>query len=218
MLPFTLDQFTAVFVAYNDAIWPAQIAAYVIGIAMLGLLFRPGRTADRLMAGGLALMWAWTGIGYHWLNFAAINRAAYGFAALFVIQAAVLVYYGVMRNRLRFGFEPGAAGVLGGVFLVYALVLYPLIGLSTGHAYPATPVFGVTPCPVTIFTFGLLLLTTAPMPRSVLILPFLWSLIGGSAAFLLGIQQDWPLLVSGLIAIPVIVFHDRHIHAPPVAA
>jgi hypothetical protein len=218
MLPFTLDQFISILVAYNQAIWPAQIVAYVIGLAMLGLFFRPGLMANRLIAGGLVLMWAWTGIAYHWLQFTTINSAAYGFAALFVVQAAVLFYCGVMRDRLRFGIENGPAAILGAVYVVYAIALYPLIGMWTGHIYPDSPVFGVTPCPVTIFTFGLLLMTTARVPWPVLVIPLLWSLVGGSAAFLLGIQQDWLLLVSGIIAIPVIVMHGRHGHAPTVAA
>ena len=98
MLPFTLDQFISVLIAYNHAIWPIQIVAYVVGLAMLGLLFRPGLTSSRLIAGGLALMWAWTGIAYHWLQFTTINRAAYGFAALFIVQAAVLV---LLRRHAR---------------------------------------------------------------------------------------------------------------------
>ena len=31
MLPFTPEQFLAVFVNYNNAIWPIQIAAYLLG-------------------------------------------------------------------------------------------------------------------------------------------------------------------------------------------
>src|SRR5260370_12258317 len=34
------------------------------------------------------------------------------------------------------------------------------------------PMFGVTPCPVTIFTFGLLLLTVCPVPRWLFVIPF----------------------------------------------
>ena len=41
--------------------------------------------------------------------------------------------------------------------------------------------FGVTPCPVTIFTFGLFLLTVRRFSYWLLIIPFVWSLIGGSA-------------------------------------
>jgi hypothetical protein len=71
--------------------------------------------------------------------------------------------------------------------------------------------FGITPCPVTIFTFGMFLLTTKPIPRWLLIISFVWSLIGGSAAFLLSVPQDWLLLVSGLISMPLIVFSDRNL-------
>ena len=40
-------------------------------------------------------------------------------------------------------------------------------------------------------------------------IPFIWSLIGGSAAILLDVRQDWLLLVSGLIAVPA-SSRDRH--------
>lgn len=71
--------------------------------------------------------------------------------------------------------------------------------------------FGITPCPVTLFTFGFLLMTTARVSMWVLVVPFLWSLIGGSAAVLLAIPQDWILLVSGVVTIPLIVLRDRKI-------
>jgi hypothetical protein len=58
------------------------------------------------------------------------------------------------------------------------------------------PMFGITPCPVTIFTFGLFLLA-APVSRWLLVVPVLWALIGGSAAFVLHVPQDWMLLASG---------------------
>jgi uncharacterized protein DUF6064 len=49
--------------------------------------------------------------------------------------------------------------------------------MATGHRYPEMPMFGVTPCPVTIFTFGLLLLTVRPVPRSLFVIPFVWSAV-----------------------------------------
>ena len=90
--------------------------------------------------------------------------------------------------------------------MAYAAIAYPLIGVATGHRYPEMPMFGVTPCPVTIFTFGMLLLTMRPVPRWLLVIPFVWSLIGGSAAILLNVPQDWLLLVSGFIAVTIDVF------------
>ncbi len=207
MLPFTSEQFLAVFVHYNQAIWPAQVVAYIPGLLVLLLL--PGRSdrSDRSIAAILALMWGWTGIGYHLLFFAAINKAAYGFSAMFIVQAALFAYMGVWR-RIRFGFRGSARAWAGIAFIVYAMVLYPLIGQASGHGYPELPMFGVTPCPVTIFTFGALLLTRRPPLTVLFVIPLLWSLIGGSAAFLLGIPQDWPLLVSGILP-AAFVFHTR---------
>jgi uncharacterized membrane protein YphA (DoxX/SURF4 family) len=61
---------------------------------------------------------------------------------------------------------------------------------------------------VTIFTFGVLLLTTDRIPRWLLIIPVIWSFVGGSAAFLLGVAPDWLLLVSGVMTI--VLLNTRH--------
>jgi hypothetical protein len=80
-----------------------------------------------------------------------------------------------------------------------------------GHSSLELPMFGVTPCPVTIFTFGMLLLTRQPVPRLLLAIPVLWSLVGGSAAMLLRVPQDWLLLVSGAIAVALLIRRDRRL-------
>lgn len=106
MLPFTRDQFLANLVAYNEAIWPAQLAAFALGLLAVALLFWRRQMADRLIVGTLAIMWLWTGVGYHWLHFAEINKAALIFGGLFVAPGAMLAYVGVVRERtaLRAGF------------------------------------------------------------------------------------------------------------------
>ena len=200
MLPFTREQFLAVFVQYNAGVWPAQIVAYLLGIAMVILVFVPTTGRNRLIALGLAAMWGWTGVVYHWGYFSAINQAAPLFAALFVRQAVRFLYYGAIRERLKFRASCGPRAWVGWALVGYAAVLYPLIGFRIGHSFEEVPMFGITPCPVTIFTLGLLLLA-APMPRGLLAIPFLWSLVGGSAAFLLGVPQDWVLLLAGIAAL-----------------
>ena len=55
-------------------------------------------------------------------------------------------------------------------------------------------------------------MTTRRFSYWLLVIPFIWSLIGGSAAILLDVRQDWLLLVSGLIAVPNIV-RDRQAQA-----
>jgi hypothetical protein len=205
MLPFSYEQFVELFVVYNDAIWPTQLVAYVLAIVMLVGL---ANGATKLVGAGLALMWLWSGIGYHWLHFTSINNAAWAFGALFVLQGVLLLWMSVASQRLKFGTGEGALGVLGWALVGYATIIYPLVGVLTGHSYPQMPMFGVTPCPVTIFTFGLLLLAKPTVPWWVLVVPLVWSLIGGSAAFLLRVPQDWFLLLSGLAVFPI-VLRDR---------
>jgi hypothetical protein len=208
MLPFTREQFVGVFVDYNTAIWPAQWVAYLLGLIAVVALMRGSPPANRVIALVLATMWTWTGVAYHGLFFARINPLAVVFGGLFVVQGMLFISAGVAARRLVFARSAGLASVLGWMLIAYAAVLYPLLGQATGHAYPAQPMFGTTPCPVTLFTFGVLLLTSDPVPRWLLIIPLAWSLVGGSAAFLLGVPQDWPLLFSGF-AVLLLIVQDR---------
>ena len=212
MLPFTHEQFLDVFARHNVAVWPMQVVAYVVAAAMVAVLVRPGPLSGRLIGAGLAGMWLWTGIGYHWMFFAGINRAAWLFGALFVAQGLLLVVATVIQDGLKFVPSNTPSSWLGGCFMAYAAVVYPVLGLATGHAYPAMPMFGITPCPVTIFTFGLFLLASSAISRWLLAIPLIWSLIGGSAAVLLNVPQDWFLLFSGIGIVPI-VLRGRRRHA-----
>lgn len=197
MLPFTHAQFLDVFAAYNAAAWPSQAVAYGLAAAMLASLVAGTPHRGRIVAAGLGLMWLWTGVVYHWLYFTAINKAAWAFGALFVVQGLLFL---LASARGMLGYEGPVAKVprlVGWGLIAYAAVVYPLLGQVLGPGYPRTPTFGITPCPVTLLTFGLLLLAGAPVSRWLLVVPVVWSVVGGSAAFLLQVPQDWPLLLSG---------------------
>lgn len=112
----------------------------------------------------------------------------------------MLFWFRLWHARLRIGVRPDLAGAAGILFVVYAAIFYPLLGLAAGHIYPAVPKFGITPCPLTIFTLGILLLAR-PAPPILLIVPVIWSLIGGTAAFLPQVPQDWPLLLSSPLTV-----------------
>lgn len=210
MLPFTREQFFGTFADYNTAVWPAQIVAHLLGLVVVAALLRPSVPGHRRVAVVLAAMWAWTGGVYHGLFFARINPAALAFGALFVVQGVLFFIAGVTSRRLVFGPSAGVTAMTGWALVVYAAVVYPLLGPWAGHGYPAQPTFGITPCPLTLFSFGVLLLTRSSVPRWLLVIPVGWSLLGGSAAFLLGVPQDWPLLFSGLAALRLIVRDRRH--------
>ncbi|MDX1606751.1 MAG: DUF6064 family protein [Candidatus Competibacterales bacterium] len=208
-LPFTIEAFFRVFADYNRAIGPMPVLAYLLGLAVVVLAWRPAPWAGRTIGGILAGFWLWMGIVYHGLFFAPINPAAYAFGGLFVVQAALLAWQSVIRDRLWFPPRRDPRAVVGWLAIAYALLLYPLLGQLAGHGYPRAPLFGVAPCPTTIFTLGLLLLADR-VPGSLWPIPLLWSLIGGTAAWLLAVPEDLGLWAAGLATIVLLLTDFRH--------
>jgi hypothetical protein len=193
-LPFSRDEFFDLFAAYNGALWPAVAALWAASaLAAVWLLSSP-RSRDRWISGLLAVHWAWSAVAYHVVFFTRINPAAWLFAALFLLQAALFFWFGVIRGHLSFMSSRTAWTPIGWWLVAYAL-LYPAVNAVEHGSLLKIPTFGL-PCPTAIFTVGLLLLA-APRSRSLAIVPIIWSAIGGSAAFLLGVSADYALPVAG---------------------
>jgi hypothetical protein len=208
-MPFTTEQFLAVFAEYNLAVWPNQVGAYVLGAAAVLMLFWRLRQSDRIIAGVLAFFWIFMGGVYHLGFFTEINNAAWLFGTAFLVQAGLFIHEGIVRGDLEFGFKPGVYSITGMLFILYAAAVYPLIGSALGHGWPGSPAFGIAPCPGTIFTFGMLLLTTRRVPKHLLVIPALWSLVGFTAALSLGIKEDVGLLIAGVVGTVLLVARDR---------
>jgi hypothetical protein len=205
MLPFTRDAFVQVFAAYNNQLWPLVVLLWVLAaLAFAAMMHAPQR--HRFVTAVLVVQWTWAALAYHLAFFTAINPAAWLFAVLFLVEAALLFWYGVLCDGIRFSSARSARVLLGWGLVAYSL-LYPLIAIAEGHVYPRTPTFGL-PCPATILTLGALLAAERPLPVSVAVVPTVWAAIGGSAAVLLGVRADLMLplaalmLIANLIATP----------------
>lgn len=210
MLPFTYEQFLTVFKNYNLAIWPTQIIAYLSGVAIVYLMIRKASNSGRVIWWIVSFYWLWMGLVYHIIFFASINPAAYGFGALFIAQGILFLRVGVFRPDIKYRFLFDVRFVIGAVFILYALLIYPVIGYCSGRGFPHTPLFGVAPCPTTIFTFGILLWMEQKIPKYILLIPALWSIIGFLAAIYLGIGEDIGLLLAAVIGIPLMLIGKRN--------
>ena len=199
-LPFSVDQFFAVIRQYNESVWPAQVLLLLMGLAAITLLLWKRSWSSVAISGILALLWAWMGVVYHLAFFTSINPLAYVFGALSLVGAAVFVWFGIFLRELDFAPRRDRRSLIGMVLVVFALLIYPTWSSLAGHAYPNLPTFGL-PCPTTIFTIGMLALAVGSKVRIALVVPILWSLVGGQAAFLLDVPPDLGLLASGLIAL-----------------
>lgn len=207
-LPFTTDQFLDVFGLYNSSVWPAQV--FLVLLALISILFSAYkiRSSSFIISLSLTMLWLWIGIVYHLIFFTTINKAAYAFAVLFVLQGLLFLFFGIIKKSLTFSFTNKIQTVLVILLFLYALIFYPLLGYSFGHSYPRFPTFGL-PCPTTIFSFGLILLLEHKIKKWLIVIPVIWSLIGFTAAIKLGILQDIGLLVSAILVLLYLLFEKR---------
>lgn len=197
-MPFTVDQFFGVFRAYNETLWPAQIFLLALAVVALGFVAFPRRWSAVGVSAILAFLWAWLGLAYHLAFFAVINPLAYVFSTLSVAGALVFAWQGIVRRTLEFRLSRSARTGVGMLLVLFALIGYPAWSAHAGHRYPAMPTFGL-PCPTTLFTVGVLAFLVRPYPRSVLVVPVIWCLVGAQAAFLLDVPQDLGLLGAAAV-------------------
>jgi hypothetical protein len=212
-----VDEFFTALAAYNEAVWPVTIVAFLLGVVAVGLAARRGWSSGRLVAGILGVLWGWAGVVFFiWflgptiveLFGVTLPGVWYLSGVLFVLQGVLFLVVGVRRSALTFRPVWDGYGVAGAVLVGYAVVLYPLVGVVTGFGFPRYPVFGA-PCPVTIFTWGLFLWADPPVPVAVAVVPLVWAVLGVMPVLVLGVWADVGLLLAGLVGFPLIVRRNR---------
>ncbi len=208
-LPFSREQFLQILSEYNLAVYPVQIFLNLMAVFAILLCFSKKANASKTINAILTFFWLWMGIAYHLRFFTSINKAAYLFGAAFIVEACLFAYFGVLKNRVTYKASFGTQGILAIIFLLFSLIIYPLLGLKFGHVYPASPSFGL-PCPTTIFTFGILLWQVGKIRRSIIVIPLVWALIGFTAAFKMKITEDVSLLLADVIVMGVVLTQKRN--------
>ena len=197
-MPFTAEQFFEIFEKYNQFVFPMQAVLILAAFYTIIPAAAQSKASGRMISGVLAFLWFWAGIVYHLAFFTRINPAAYIFGALFILQGALFFYRGVVEKRLQFRIQNNFSGILGAVFIIYALVVYPVIGSLLGHGFPFSPTFGA-PCPTVIYTFGFLMWTDKRLPIHLVVIPFLWAGTSTMAALVFGIYEDFGLLSAAVV-------------------
>jgi hypothetical protein len=200
-LLFSPRTYYRLFELYNAAIWPLQLVGLVLGVAILGLLLRGGVLRGRVIAAVLAICWLWVAWAYFLKRYETINWAAEYFAVGFAIEVLLLVWIGIVRDRLRFRSSRDLIGLAAPCIFLFALFVHPLIGPLTGRPWLQVELFGVAPDPTAVATLGVLVAAYRPH-WELLVIPLIWCAISG--ATLWAMQSPDALVVPG-VAVLVLV-------------
>jgi hypothetical protein len=199
-LLFSPKTYDRLFELYNVAIWPAQIFALALGLAIWILLSRATASGGRFVTAVLAASWLWVGVVFQMRRYATINWAATYFGWTFVLEAALLLWLGVFRPRLTFGMPSDRVGWLGSGMFLFALWAQPLADLLLGRSWRRLEIFGVAPDPTVIGTLGLLMLASGRGRRPLIFIPVIWCLISGATLWTIKASDAWIPPLAAAIA------------------
>ena len=174
---------------YNEAVWPAHLLTLALGLGIFGALRRPSARQGRIIAGILAILWMWVAWAFLLQRYATINWAIKYVVPLFVLEALLLVLWGVIGGRLSFEIKPTASGGFGTVLFVLGLLLYPALAVILGRPWKQAEIFGVAPDPTAISTAGVLLLTDSRFRWILLPIPLLWCAIAAATLWAMSAQS-----------------------------
>ena len=208
LLLFSPRTYYRMFELYHEEIWPAQLVAVALVVAILVLMRRDDEWCGAVIAGLLAACWLWVAVMFHVRRYATINWAARYFAVLFVAQAALLVWNGVVRRRLTFRRSADSAWWVPGLLLI-AMVIPPLAGRVTGRTWSQVELAGLTPDATAIATLGILLLASPRAPRALMVAPLCWCVIGGATLWALESPEAWVSIVAAVGAVTAMTWRPR---------
>lgn len=174
-LLFSPRTYYRLFELYNAAVWPVHVAAAALGLA---ILLSARRNDGRAVAAILGAVWIWTALAFHLDRYATINWAAVYVAAAFALQAAMLLWTGVARNKLDPTPSRRAADYTGPALFLFALCVQPAIGPLLGRSWTQAEIFGLAPDPTAVATLGILLIGRRPHWH-LLVVPLLWCAFTG---------------------------------------
>jgi Family of unknown function (DUF6064) len=201
-LLFSPRTYYRLFELYNSATWPLQIVALALGVAILGLLLREVAWRGRAIAAVLAACWLWVAWAYFLKRYETINWAADYFAVGFAVEALLLVWTGILRDRLSFRPTRDFIGVAGLCIFLFALFVHPLIGPLAGRAWLQVELFGVAPDPTVVATLGVLV-AAQRTHWELLVIPLLWCAISGATLWTM--QSPDALVVAAVAALALVL-------------
>jgi hypothetical protein len=215
-LLFSPDTYRRLFELYNAAVWPAHVAALLLGLLALVLASRLDlpdnrRKGSKGRAGAilaiLSLCWGWVAWVFHLGHYQTINWAAAGFAGAFGLQALLLAACAGIASRTQPGSRPRPEGEpslgrgtvcrrrrrIGLSLTLLALFALPGLDLLLGRPWMQSALFGLAPDPTALATLGLLLMLPGGGRAVLWPLPLAWCAISGATLWAMNAPEA-PLL------------------------
>jgi hypothetical protein len=205
MTPYDKQSWFNLVASYYSGIWPMKIISSLFTIVFLLLIFNYRKIhlgsseSVRLTLLMLGAAWLWNGAVFHWQFFANLNWAAPVFGWVFIAQGVLLVLAAFFTSNRRWVSLDSGRGVLAIIVIFTGMLVYPLCGLMDDRAFFQVENFPLLPAPVTLVTFGVLMLLESRWRHCLVVVPILWAVVSGAFATTLGLVEFY--FMAGAVAI-----------------
>ena len=216
-----IDDFFNTLQSYNEAFLSITVFTFLLGVLIVYLAARKSKNSSRVISAIMSFLWIWSGIVFFIIYYGPIDAEFLGLTMpgvwylggiLFLIQSFLFLFFGVVKSSLSFKFSSEISSVIGALMIVYAMIIYPIIGFLSSYGFPRYPIFGTAPCPLTIFTVGLLQWSDREIPLVIVVIPFIWALMGIMPVLALNVWADIGEVLSGIVGFLIILYRNSKIN------
>ena len=199
-LLFSPRVYWRMFELHNEAVWPLQVIAVLLGAAIFVWSVRPRPWSDRVIWAVVAAAWIFVAWGFLWTRYATINWAAAYTVPIFAAEGLLLAGIGAWRARLHIAAMRTVPSMAGLAIFLYALVLHPFVAMLAGRPVQAAEIVGIAPDPTAIATLGLLSrVSVGTLTWMLLAVPLGWCIVSWMTLRTMGAPEGLiPLTAAGI--------------------
>lgn len=209
LIPYSPEVYVSQLGYYYQATSPAHLVALGVGFLICVLLARHSARGSLITRLIIASFWVWTGAIFLGRYLAELNWAAEYFGYAFIAQGIVIGIRAVLSRDCSYQPAPKTRAI-GCTFVIVAMILSPTIAAIMEAPIASAHLFGITPLPLIIATFGVFLVGERRTPIWLFAIPLLWVVWEGLGAETMGLWRDLVLaVISGCTGIATIVFRGH---------
>ena len=163
------------FELYNQLMWPLHILAIIFSLIIIYVLWKKPVWGGRLVALLLIVSWLWVAWAFLYQRFYQIHVVANWYAFAFVLQALLIIWYGLIRNCFALFVINRLRIKIGSILLFIAYAVYPFIAYLTGRSWMQFEMFALAPDPTVLASLAILIFYKVPVV--IYVIPVVWLLL-----------------------------------------
>ncbi len=169
-LPYDIETLIGFIAGYHEKIWPLQLLTLFLSVVILWAVKQELKASSRFTGAVLSLFWLNVGFVFYISSFSNISFLASYIGAFFILEALMIFYVCVFRNRLSCQNISFSENKFGIGLIAISLFLYPGFVLFFTKSLSAIPVVGVTPLATSIYTLAILGMLNGPFAQKLALL------------------------------------------------